>query len=109
MFVINCHLQLEMLRVDLATTQEELQERQQTYQSNMAVLTNKLREVAEAREAARRELVLARISWGVGRRDFKFSLVFLSPAEVLHFMACRQPTPGRHNGRPVVGCLQGKL
>ena len=44
------------MRSQFASTQSELRERQDSYQRNMAVLTAKLREVANAREEARRAL-----------------------------------------------------
>ena len=47
---------MEALQAQLSTTQSELRERQDSYQRNMTVLTSKLREVANAREEARRAL-----------------------------------------------------
>ena len=48
--------QLISLRSELSATQSEVRERQESYQRNMAVLTSKLREVANAREEARRAM-----------------------------------------------------
>ena len=48
--------QLESAKDELSATQSEMRERQDSYQRNIAVLTSKLREVATAREEARRAL-----------------------------------------------------